>query len=480
MTETVSTLRGPMLQKLLAVTALGFLLRLYVVLNAVTIPTDGAGYLHYAEFFASYDFSSGLNSVFPPLYPVMVALFSKIIPDFETAGRTVSLIFGTLVIPVVFCLGRSVYDERVGLVAAFFVAIHPYLVRYSGDTLTEGTYYFIAAVVTLFGLKAVLQRSYGAIFLAGFFSALAYLTRPEGAAFMGLISVWLVLYKISRIRTDYLTRLGLLASGWSVFLVMAVPYMVFVSRDKGSFAVSGKMSLGSLAVQTKGVFFEFGKFLTFAGNIVEAFTIPFFILCVYGLYKVRGGGLRMEERYILTIVGFFAILYLIVLPQRRYLVELMPIALVFSAAGFDYVNKWIKSNMHGRARPAAVALIVLIMAIQVPRCIVSLHAGHLPERLAGEWLKEHKGSGATLMSWKRIVSFYAGADFSKLPSGLPLREVVEYGNSRGVRYLAGYKYRLMEKIPDFESEERLLLEEAASFKGSKDKVFHVYVLPSSG
>ena len=66
-------------------------------------------------------------------------------PDLEFAGRLVSLVFGTLTAVLVLLLGRRVFDEETGLVAAAFAAMHPYMLRYSGDVLAEALYYFLVA-----------------------------------------------------------------------------------------------------------------------------------------------------------------------------------------------------------------------------------------------------------------------------------------------------------------------------------------------
>ena len=58
---------------------------------------------------------------------------------------------GTLVIPVLYELGRELYDRRTGLIAAAFAAVSPLLVWYAQEVR-------MYAFVTLFGLLALLTQ----------------------------------------------------------------------------------------------------------------------------------------------------------------------------------------------------------------------------------------------------------------------------------------------------------------------------------
>ncbi len=87
----------------------------------------------------------------PPLYDLVLWLTIRVFGHGEFAVRLPTLIAGTLVIPVLYELGRELYDRRTGLVAAGFAAISPLLVWYSQEVRM---YTFVA----LFGLLALLTQ----------------------------------------------------------------------------------------------------------------------------------------------------------------------------------------------------------------------------------------------------------------------------------------------------------------------------------
>lgn len=87
----------------------------------------------------------------PPLYHLALWLTIRAFGDGEFAVRLPSLIAGALVIPVLYELGRELYDRRTGLFAAAFAAASPLLVWYSQEVR-------MYTFVTLFGLLALLTQ----------------------------------------------------------------------------------------------------------------------------------------------------------------------------------------------------------------------------------------------------------------------------------------------------------------------------------
>ena len=87
----------------------------------------------------------------PPLYHLALWLTIRAFGHGEFAVRLPSLIAGTLVIPVLYELGRELYDRRTGLIAAAFAAVSPVLIWYAQEVRM---YEFVA----LFGLLALLTQ----------------------------------------------------------------------------------------------------------------------------------------------------------------------------------------------------------------------------------------------------------------------------------------------------------------------------------
>lgn len=462
-------------RKLLAITVIGFVLRLYVVLSAVAISVDGVEYLRLAAEFSSGDFQSVLDIKRPPLYPILTGLTTYVFNDLELSGRIVSLVFGTLLIPMSFYLGRRIYDAKAGLLAAFFVMVHPYMLRYSAEVLTEGLYCFLVTGAVLLWFAAIFDRKNRPLYLIGIVSVAAYLTKPGGIFLLIIFTVWILTHEIGAIRVDWGRRVLVIASGWAVFIALAMPYLLFLHKTTGVVTVTGKLSLSAL-MNLDNAFGNGGNLVMFMKNIPEAFTIPFFGLFVWGIIRRKIDGFRAEESCLLVILLSYWILYLFVLPSRRYFVQLMPLALVFSAVGFRCLEQWIRSRTGTRVSAVAVsaALIALIAVVQLPRGMITLHSSRLLERDAGRWLAVNNGSGATVMTNKQIFTYYASGEFVELPKK-ELKKVVRIARDMDVEYLAGYKKRLRKSIPDFDASPwRKHLIEVKSFDGANGEIFTIY------
>ncbi len=465
-------------QKLFLLVCLAFSLRLYVVLNAAAVAVDSTVDIGLARAFSEGDFLGGIDKARPPLHPLLVSLFYQVFQDYELAARVVSLVFGTLVIPLSFYLGRLVYNERAGLLTAFFVTVHPYLIRYSGDTLREALYHFFAVTLTILGLKIISNRSKGLMLLAGIVSLLAYLTKHVSIGFFIVISLWVVFYDFRRIREDWRERLGLLASGWAPFIILAVPYLVFLLQETGGATITGKIDMEWLLSRVhKTISFNNDNLYDFTRRLPQALSFLFFAVFLF-LYplKVRREGVSTPEYFLLAVLLAYSLLHLITLPERRYLIRLAPMALVFAAIGFCQLEQWLKARAGGGGGllPGMIIAVLLLefAAVQLPRGLVSLHAHRLTEKTAGLWFKEFTGGGAAVVSQRPIFTFYADGKHVKL-RGRKLERVLRRGMKRGAEYLVGYPSRLAERIPDFDESNEKFLVEVNSFAGDKGK-FVIY------
>ncbi len=89
-----------------------------------------------------------------PLYFLLLRGWIALTGASEYAMRFFSLIFGVLCVPLIYALGRRLFDHLVGLLAALLVALSPYLTWYS----QEVKMYTLVPALTLLALYA-LQRA---------------------------------------------------------------------------------------------------------------------------------------------------------------------------------------------------------------------------------------------------------------------------------------------------------------------------------
>jgi 4-amino-4-deoxy-L-arabinose transferase-like glycosyltransferase len=166
------------------------ILSTYLFFQTYVISMDGAfQYIPMAKVFASGFFKDAVRfSGQQPLYSFLIALVSRSVSDFELAGKLISSFFGIVVIFPVYFLGKQIFDRKVAFLSAFFLAIHPYIRRFSGDVLKESTYLFFLATAIWFTLRTFQREKNTLTFLFHFFPHSLILYDPTALKFFWLFS----------------------------------------------------------------------------------------------------------------------------------------------------------------------------------------------------------------------------------------------------------------------------------------------------
>jgi 4-amino-4-deoxy-L-arabinose transferase-like glycosyltransferase len=209
------------------------------------IENEGSEYCRLAENLLSGNgyrgivANAGVQLNFPPLYPVLIAALMLPLRNSELAARLVSLVAGTALVWGVFLTCRSLYGRRVAFAGAAIVALHPTLIALSASVYSEALY----LTLLTFGLYWLLRTAesggrIGASVAAGVFFGLAYLTRPEALVLAAPLLVLLVV-RGAVVGTG---RRMIVAAGsvLLVLLVLAAPYVAFLSVNAGQLRWEGK------------------------------------------------------------------------------------------------------------------------------------------------------------------------------------------------------------------------------------------------
>jgi hypothetical protein len=379
---------------LLVVMAVGVLLRLVIFLSAPAIELDGIGYATMAGQFAKGLFGQALGSVFPPVYPLVVASFHLVIPDVEISGRLVSLVFGMVTIYVSFLFARRLlHDGTKAVWVALLLGLQPYLVRYSGAVLSESLAIFLFTI-TVFAFYTGWQgRQRWCMVVSGLCLTLTYLTRPEYVVFYAPFI--LVLLAGRRVRDSLLFLLP--------FFVLGFLYICYLWWQTGMWMVSRKATLS-----------PFVPFRAFFGNVplvaYEFFIAIFPLFFVFALLGWR----RVEKPYrnlVLLLVIFHVVsLSFVSHATRRYSVEFIPVSMIFVVEGIYAVNAYLasffrKATRHGVRVAVTAAMIAVIACAAVFQTYAPPHVERALHKKAGLFLL-HYQPGSVVASRLPLVAFY--------------------------------------------------------------------------
>ena len=378
------------------------------VLFTGSIDAEGAEYARLAENlraglgYVGIDMP-GKNLMFPPLYPILIAGLSFIIPSVEVSARLLSVVLGAATTLPAFLLARELFDSRVGKVAALIVSVHPLLVHFSATACSEALFIFLVTSASYVACKAIYapQARYSAA--AGALFGLAYLTRIEGAPLIGIAFVVFLAVSYRRYR-QHCFPMALLARdvcrGFlmpAVFLLIAAPYIIFLHTETGQWRLEGKSPLNiqtaqrivlgnentwkvqyevdrdlnergiwirpyndtigtahldlvniaryiAAKIQSKSILWLGGTILGVTPDGVAFGTPLFFLLSVIGLLFSIGKQVKIAGQYLLlAFVGTFLFQALLIVNHNvRFLIVLIPTMAVWAAAGSVVLYAWVR------------------------------------------------------------------------------------------------------------------------------------------
>jgi hypothetical protein len=224
---------------------------------------DGAEYARIAENLLAGRgyvgvFANGTQLNFPPLYPVLIALVSLVLPSAEIAARVVNVVFGAALVIPVFRITEELYGRRAAIVATIVVTLHPVLLVGSASAFSEFPYLTLLLSALYWLIRWITTQRTRSAGLAGAFLGLAYLVRPEAFLLageftvLGLVAALVIKGQRSLLRGALLLPLA--------FGVVASPNIIFLARATGTLRLQAK---GTLA-------YEWGRRVNLGESYQEA------------------------------------------------------------------------------------------------------------------------------------------------------------------------------------------------------------------
>jgi uncharacterized membrane protein len=303
----------------------------------------------------------------PPLYHLMLWLTIRAFGHGEFAVRLPSLIAGTLVIPVLYELGRELYDRRTGLIAAAFASVSPVLIWYAQEVRM---YEFVA----LFGLLALLTQlrvirhgtmlNWAAYILAT--SALLW-SHYFGLLLVGVQQLVFVAVLVHRKRNGQ--RTGPLALGFAysaaVLVMQLVPLLVFAHHQYqvtsgAAGSPSGTYDLLSFYSVLANMAWALWGYQPDATTVLLAAMWPLFLLG--SLVLLGRGGSRQTMSLAAAAIALVGLLIAVSVFDRslfelRNFLLLVPLVLLLIAR---LVTGWIRQP---RARLLVAGGVVLTLIV---------------------------------------------------------------------------------------------------------------------
>jgi 4-amino-4-deoxy-L-arabinose transferase-like glycosyltransferase len=302
-----------------------------------------------------YIFSGGSAGLFEPIRPLVLpavtGLFWQFGLDYILASRIFVLLCSLGVLYLVYLLGRDIFSENVGILAATLLALTP--IFFSQSTLIYTS--MPATLLSLLATYFFIRKRY---VWAGLFVALATMTRYTQVLVFLVFVLFLIFDYISEIDLNYLRHAGVIAA---VFGAVLLPYLLlhqFLSGDAlGSlFSALSHSGYAVYAVDNslQNILYYFLEIFLINGALI-------FALYFFYYYLTRGKNLVRNQFLIATLFLSHIIFFTaIVNKQMRFALVFLPFYALLAAQGILFVWKRYDSRQMRIAFAMIVAVFLLV------------------------------------------------------------------------------------------------------------------------
>ncbi len=424
MTRALQPLRSDLFERLralqpivvlLGIGVVGFGLRLWQ-LDALGFNSDEAVYAGQAAALASDPALKNIFPIFrahPLLFQWVMALAMGV--GVEGMGlRVLSGVIGMATVGLAFLIGRLMYGQRAGLLAALLLAVMPYHVVVTRQVLLDGPMTLCATLALYLVAKFAHTGRAGWLYAAGAAMGLTFLAKETGIILLGAIYAFLALSPEVRVRIRDL----LISVGMMLLVIAPFPISLVLAGGGGTSRVSSYLVWQLFRRANHDLIF-------YPTTVPIAIGIGLVLVATVGLIAIRrwmGWREKLLFAWIVVPVAFFELWpvkgfqYPLPICAPVVVVAAVSVTEIFPATLWRRVRGAMLRERTLPALAAAALAVSLVLSswsnIQVSTSGEFLAgSGGVPGgREAGLWVRDNVPEGATLMtigpSMANILEFY--------------------------------------------------------------------------
>lgn len=442
---------------------------------------DAVAYTNFAKEFLRLKLT---DTSLPPLYPILIALFSFLPVSLEFGARLASITMDSLVVVPLFYLARRYTNTTAALATVLLWCFCSFSLYFTVSPLTQSTYLCMLMSTIALLYRGLEEKSGGMLLVAaGFFSGLCYLARIEGilsfVAGLFLCAIWLLREK--RKGAAALLTMFRFTAG---FFLAAGPYLVYLHSRVGYWTVSvrGEQELktpdavntldaaGKLAKSTaRGIglwtksFGSLSDLAAFAGSNAKGFFQVYLHVFPPWFHLIALAGLillvfrcRFRSLYLLLLPAMTAPIYVLNLPKTpSYFYPVFPFVLLCFVAAAA-AAALLAEEMAGRVftSPASarftryIHLVIFLPVLYLSGQFFATADGTFRDpglieqakltqeiyRDAGNYLRYNSLPGEAVVTRWGLISYFAERPLIILPKG-GVEQVIEFSRKNGGKYL---------------------------------------------
>lgn len=383
---------------ILLLTAILFLVMIYSVPHQLFF-VDSARYADVARnlvsgggYTSSFSFTPfeppsqwGWRSSLPYIHTIFIALFYKIFDIGDLAVILESVFFFLAGVPLVYLIGKKLFNNRVALFSSLFYLFTPQLLNFAKDGASEPIFILELLLITYL----VLRGDKKDIILASIVSVIALFTKLQSVIFIPIFLLWVLLISQNKIKDIalyisfpifgiLLIQLGVIPS---ILSLDRLPIFLFLQQSSlypgDSLPRSGtaeKMPFSFFIENFKVIFskalyniYNFYKIIFSFESTLPRFAPPLivitFILSLFTLLANEKKQTKVFRLIVLLMVLVSVLLASVTSPHIRYVQITLPFIILTSV---DLLNQTFEKLLSKQADVYKSLALTLIIFFIVP------------------------------------------------------------------------------------------------------------------
>lgn len=308
-------------------------------------------------------------------------------------GRGFSAFFSTVTIFLVFLLAKEVWNQKIGLLSAFFVAFTPSLIQTAHFGVTESMLVFFLILLTFFSFKMAKKPTKKNYLKIGVLLGLSVATKISSLSFLIVPLAAHFLFHFKYLKHHLKFLLSLLAT-LLVFSLFSPYFYLAHQKFWESMNYEAGVALGRLKVV---YVLQFEKALPYLFQFKNFFWQmgPVALFGILGIISLLIAALKTKDRKILILLSFPIAYFLYVGSWHtkfiRYMVPILPF-LAISAA-------WILLTIHKRWRMMGMVLtrLTCFTTLLWSLAFFSIYTRESTRVTASKWIYQNIPQGAKIL-----------------------------------------------------------------------------------
>ncbi len=171
--------------------------------------------------------SSVINDIHPPLYYIILRGWIYISGDSVFSCRLLSVIFSVLTLPILYFLGKSLKNEKFGILLCFFHTISPFSIYFANEVRSYSLLSLIFTISLYFSLKCLKNPNKIKFYCyLGISSMLLIYTHYIGVIYVGSLYFGLIFINIRK-----KLNLKYLLTSFLISILFYIPWFPYAIED---------------------------------------------------------------------------------------------------------------------------------------------------------------------------------------------------------------------------------------------------------